>query len=400
MRDVVEIVVRLGETTLEHRFEPLGTQVEGLAAAVGTEWSHVKRGLAEVSARRTQAPKKHVLASSVGDRRSLGYVAVSLAAHLLLWSVATEQPPELAVREPPKPIARFANVKAIVGAPTEWEIGDSPDYELDGGGQPTMGLEGKAGGETTKEPGHMRLAKGPIPAVTTKQQAIEAARTAGILGSTAAIASSVGHLTSTANFSAGFDELYVQAPLYGGTGEASGSFGLGRSGLSTSAGCAGANCDGIIGVGRYGTISNGQSIGDHWGGHSPGASGTGRTQLREGGYPRVIPCAGPAPCVIGDGGLDKAVVRRYIRRQLSKIQYCYEKELLANDTLRGSVDIHFLIQLDGHVSTVETSGVSPAVASCVSTVIKSIEFPAQRAGIPDQRAVTDVRYPITFRSGS
>ncbi len=199
--------------------------------------------LADVSARRTEAPAKHALASSVGDRRSLGYVAVSLAAHLLR-GVATEESPEVPVRiEPKKPIgARFANVVAVVGEPTPWEIGDSPDYDVDGGGQPTMGLEGKAGGET-KETGHARLAKGPIPAVTTKQQAIEAART-GILGSTAAIASSVGHLTSTADESAGFDAIDVQGPLYGGTGERRGSFGLGRTGFGDSAGCR-ANCNAL-----------------------------------------------------------------------------------------------------------------------------------------------------------
>jgi hypothetical protein len=92
------------------------------------------------------------------------------------------------------------------------------------------------------------------------------------------------------------------------------------------------------------------------------------------------------------------VIRRYIKRELHKIQYCYEKELLGNGTLRGIVDVHFLIQIDGRVSTVETSGVSPAVASCVAEVIERIEFPAQGAGIPDRRAITDVRYPFTFRN--
>lgn len=399
MRDVLEIVVRLGDTTLEHRFEPLGTPVDGLDP--GIEWTRIQRGLVEVSARRTAAPTKHALASSLGDRRSLGYVALSLAAHLLLWGVATEQAPETTVRiEQSKPpsLTRVVS-KAPREAPSPWEVGDSPDYDLEGGGQPTMGLEGKAGGDSPKDAGHARLAAGPVHAVTTKQQAIEQARTAGILGSAAAIASSVGHLTSTADFNAGFDKLDVQAPLYGGTGEARGNFGLGRSGLFTSAGCGGGTCDGIIGVGRYGTISNGQSVGDHWGGHNAGAAG---------GWPErgprrrnttlVVPCAGPHPCVIGDGGLDKAVVRRYIRRELAKIQYCYEKELLANATISGVLDVHFLIQVDGRVSTVETSGVSPAVSSCVAEVIQKIEFPAQRAGIPDRRAVTDVRYPFELRT--
>jgi hypothetical protein len=399
VRDVLEIVVRLGETTLEHRFVPLGTPIEGLDP--GVEWTRVHRGLVEISARRTAAPRKHALASSIGDRRSLGYVAVSLAAHLLLWGVATEEPPEITVRvEPQQPIGAHVTKLAATEAPSPWEIGDSPDYDLDGGGQPTMGLEGKAGGDVAKETGHARLEKGPVHAVTTKQEAIEQARTAGILGSTAAIASSVGHLTSTADFNAGFDKLDVQGPLYGGIGEGRGNFGLGRRGFGDSAGCGGTNCDGVIGVGRYGTISNGKGVGDHWGGHSAGAGGGWPAQglrRRESGL-RVFPCAGPSPCVISGGGLDKAVVRRYIRRELSKVQYCYEKELLASADLSGTVETQFLIQIDGRVSTISTSGVSPAVSSCVAEVIKNIEFPAQRAGIPDQRAITDVRYPFAFRT--
>lgn len=396
MRDVLEIVVRLGETTLEHRFAPLGTPIEGLDP--GTEWVRVQRGLVEISARRTAAPTRHALASAVGDRRSVGYVAVSLAVHLLVWGVATEQPPEITVRiEPLKPIGTHYAKATATAAPSPWEIGDSPDYDLDGGGQPTMGLAGKAGGDSTNEQGHARLAKGPVHAVTTKQQAIEQARTAGILGSTVAIASSVGHLTSTADFNAGFDKLDVQAPLYGGTGDARGNFGLGRSGLSSSAGCGGASCDGLIGVGRYGTISNGKGVGDHWGGHSAGAAGLGELRRREPRYPLVIPCAGPSPCVVV-GGLDKAVIRRHIQRQLHKIQYCYEKELLGSADLKGTVETHFLIQQDGRVSSIDASGVSPSVSSCVAEVIQAIEFPKQRDGIPNLPGISDVRYPFTFRA--
>lgn len=390
MRDVVEIVVRLGETTLEHRFEPLRGELS-------TEWSHSRSGLADVSMRRVKAPAKHDL-SSAGDRRSLGYVAVSLAAHLLVWGVATEEAPEVAVPEQPENHirARFANVTAVTAEPVPWELGDSPDFDLDGGGQPTMGLAGTAGGEVENVHGHMRLAKGPVPAVMTKQEAIERARTAGILGSAAVLAGGIGGITAV-DLSAGFDNLEVQGPLYGGSGEGRGTFGLARSGFGDSAGCNGSNCNGIIGTGRYGTISNGESVGDHWGGHRTGASGW-PGQGRASRYPRVLMCAGPSPCVVGDGGLDKAVVRRYVRRELSKIQYCYEKELLAHGELAGVVETQFLIQIDGRVSSVSTSGVSPEVSACVAGVIEKLEFPAQRAGIPDRRGVTDVRYPFTFRS--
>ncbi len=37
------------------------------------------------------------------------------------------------------------------------------------------------------------------------------------------------------------------------------------------------------------------------------------------------------------GDLDKAIIRRYIKRNQQKIQYCYEKELLAKPNLSGTV---------------------------------------------------------------
>ena len=382
MRDVLEIVVRLGDTMLEHRFEPLGT-IDGLAPT--TEWTRVQRGLVEVSARRTAAPTKHALASSLGDRRVLGYVAVSLAAHLVLWGVATEEPPEITLRiDPPKQVAaRIADVRPAAGVETTAELGDSDDT-LVGGGAPSMRLASLASGQgaTDRDAGLSTR-----PAVITKAEAIERARAAGLLGS--AVLDQLGTAASVGSFDA--DAIY--GPLLGSSGEGNASFGFGRAGLAMHGTCGGVGCQGtsggIVGTGRYGTISNGRGAGEQPRGRSPGRASRG---------PMVILCAGPKPCMVAVGGLDKALIRRYVQRQLPKIQYCYEKELLANDTLHGIVDLHFLIQPDGHVSTVQATGVSPAVASCVGGVIKSIEFPAQRAGIPDQRSVTDVRYPFTFRT--
>ncbi len=403
MRDVIELVVSLGETTLEqcylatgkHRFRDVELDADGLtlggsaiaARPIGSSWVRCKTGLLEVSARRTAPPRRHALAASIGDRRSAGYVAASLAVHLAVWAIVADHPAEVTVQvDPPEHIGTRV-VGAFPTATTQpaWQTGDSPDYDLDGGGKPSLGLEAKAGAPSPRDRGHARLVKRDTPTVT-REAAIESARTAGILGSASLRAEGFAAITGTADPASGFDTTDVQGPLYGGTGAGAGSFGLGRTGFGDSAGCQGASCDGLIGVGRYGTISNGRSIGDHWGGHLSGASN---------GIPRKLPtvllCAGPHPCAVGIGGLDKEVIRRHIRRNLSKFQYCYEKELLAHAELDGTVETHFLISTDGTVSMSEGSGVSEPVSTCVAGVIKNIAFPKFRDG------ATEVHYPFTFR---
>jgi len=106
---------------------------------------------------------------------------------------------------------------------------------------------------------------------------------------------------------------------------------------------------------------------------------------------------GPVPTLAvgqpsANGDLDKAIIRRYIKRNLQKIQYCYEKELLAKPTLEGTVMTQFLIKPDGTVGKTSGTGVDPEVAKCVTNVIKGIEFPK-----PQNGGNVQVNYPFTFR---
>jgi len=390
VRDVIEVTVTLGDTLLDVVYVTDRARVAGIeidANSFGAE-RRERSGLVEVSARRVAAPPRHPLQTTHGDRRSLGYVAVSLAVHLLVWGVAGD-PAETLVRPRPEEVQQ---ARAVMITPAAFqsgpsEPGDSPDFALAGGGQPTLGLEGKAGGDSTRATGHALLDRRDQPRIT-RDHAVVAARNAGILGSTAMRAESFAAIVGSADLSSGFDTKHVQGPLYGGTGEANGTFGLGRSGLGDSAGCQGAGCNGLIGVGRYGTISNGRSVGDNWGGRFTGAAG-GRQRTSR--VPTVTICGGPQPCVVAVGGLDKALVRRYVRRQLPKIQYCFEKELLANPELEGVVTTEFLIASNGSVQSSTASGVSEPVSTCVADVIKNIEFPRWEAGS------TQVHYPFTFR---
>ncbi len=96
---------------------------------------------------------------------------------------------------------------------------------------------------------------------------------------------------------------------------------------------------------------------------------------------------GPVPLVKlgtptkeGDG-LDVNIVRRFVRRNLPKIKYCYEKQLLATPGLEGTVTTSWTIQANGLVTGVKADGVSTAVASCIAGVVTGIEYPKPTVGV-------------------
>ncbi|MDX2091257.1 MAG: DUF2330 domain-containing protein [Kofleriaceae bacterium] len=113
----------------------------------------------------------------------------------------------------------------------------------------------------------------------------------------------------------------------------------------------------------------------------------GRVQS-SGGFPIV---SIGQPTVTGD--LDKAIIRRYIKRNIQKVTYCYEKEELARPGLAGTITVSFGITADGKVTSTTGTGVSPEVARCVTGVISSIEFPKPKTGS------VQVTYPFTFALG-
>ena len=81
-----------------------------------------------------------------------------------------------------------------------------------------------------------------------------------------------------------------------------------------------------------------------------------------------------------------------VRRNIEKISYCYEKQLLANPGLEGTVNTQFFISPNGTVTTANASGVNGDVSGCVAGVIKGIEFPKPKGG-----GGVQVNYPFNFR---
>ena len=93
-----------------------------------------------------------------------------------------------------------------------------------------------------------------------------------------------------------------------------------------------------------------------------------------------------------EGDLDKAIIRRYIRRSMPAISYCYERELAAKPALAGELKTSFVITAIGAVQDAKATGVDPKVADCVRGVLASIEFPKSK-----NSGIVKVQYPFKFR---
>ncbi len=90
--------------------------------------------------------------------------------------------------------------------------------------------------------------------------------------------------------------------------------------------------------------------------------------------------------------LDKDSIRLVIRRNLKKIQYCYENELMQQPGLQGTTTVSFKITPSGQVESAIGSGMDATVDLCVANVIATLTFPPATIG-------TQVNYPFKFSQG-
>ncbi|MGE0871212.1 MAG: AgmX/PglI C-terminal domain-containing protein [Kofleriaceae bacterium] len=334
-------------------------------------------------------PRRHAAPLFSLDSNSLMYFVGSLVVHMgfllvLLQLVDSDSGIGIDLASNEDTSTRTNNSSQDDPPPPEEE--DKPDDGEDesGGTGTAMALEeGKMGKkDSDRAEGQYKMKKEQEDPQLARQQAVEAARTAGILGSSALTqGGAFASLTGTGDISSGFDDTNIYGGLLGNeAGEMNGGFGFGRSGFGPGGGGTGW---GTIGTGRYGTIGHGSGTGSGYG------VGGGRGGMR--GRSAAVPTVSIGqPSAQGD--LDKAIIRRYIKRNIQKIQYCYEKELLAKPGLSGVVSTSFFITPNGNVASSNGSGVDPNVANCVAGVIKAIEFPKPKGG-----GGVQVNYPFTFR---
>jgi len=156
--------------------------------------------------------------------------------------------------------------------------------------------------------------------------------------------------------------------------------GISPSGMAYGGGGSGYGGGG--GAYSFGSASVGYGYGE--------ASGRGRMVARVVTPPQVR--IGNAT-VTGD--LDKNIIRRYLRRKLPAIRYCYEKQLRANPELEGTVIVNFTIQPSGEVEVVAAAGLGDVgVEQCIASAVGQIAFPAVNSG-----GLIKVRYPFHLRLG-
>ena len=83
------------------------------------------------------------------------------------------------------------------------------------------------------------------------------------------------------------------------------------------------------------------------------------------------------------GELDALVVRQKIKKDLPRINRCYESALRDEPQLAGKVSIRFAVVRAGYVKgvqVVENTTGNEKVERCVTRVLSAIRFPSRRTG--------------------
>lgn len=334
----------------------------------------------------TARPRAQAASLFGGDGRFVKYAGGSLVAHLGLWALLQQMPIEasgynLSLDANENTDSRYASIAHDTAPETREQTDGDGDGEKSAAGAQAPGQTGMAGNpKEASEHGGVQIKNNDAPPQLSRDQALQAAREAGVLGS-ATLRESIAALQGTSDMSSGFSEMNSMGPEFGAYGNGYGTFGMGRTGFGIGGGCEGGGC-GLIGAGRYGTIGVGTGVGDGYG----GAGGHGGMRQHT-SVPPSVAFGMPTPT----GDLDKAIIKRYVKRQQDKVTYCYEKQLMVKPGLAGDVMVQFVIQGDGSVKGANGAGMDPAVASCVAGVVSAIAFPRPKDG-----GVVQVNYPFTF----
>jgi hypothetical protein len=158
-----------------------------------------------------------------------------------------------------------------------------------------------------------------------------------------------------------------------------GSGGLGTRGFATGGG------GNALSIGSMGTRGRGGNRGSKYGMAQGVVGKKGRSEISAGGGNAVVM-----------GAIERSVIDAYIRRNLAKIRWCYEKELAKDPKLFGRIVINFTISGTGVVSQSKTNRTTmgnQTVENCVANQIRTIRFPAPKGG-----GIVIVNYPFVFKS--
>jgi hypothetical protein len=96
----------------------------------------------------------------------------------------------------------------------------------------------------------------------------------------------------------------------------------------------------------------------------------------------------------GSGKLDRDVVKKYIRKQLAKIRWCYQKAFQKNPNLEGDLTVSFIISPTGSVMSakvVSSTLEDKDLEGCIERKILTWRFPAPKGG-----GIVKVKYPFAL----
>jgi len=327
------------------------------------------------------------------ETRTAKFFVGSLAAHLIFLALLDTIPVEDSTIGVDVETKLDPNAKIL--ATVNEELVQKPEDPKDGAETGTTGSvsmkapeeEGRAGKpESNATNKHLAVKDNHTETQLAARNELEAASTAGIMGTVLANSETFQTLISASNIASGLSDANLYGNIYGAeAGEANGAFGLGLSHFGRGGSCTQEPC-GLIGTGgRYETIGGGPHGGGQFG---PGGGDGPAMRHHDAFSPR--PVLGQAT---GGGDLDQATIRRYIKRNIEKLSYCYEHEMLAHPGIEGTISAHFFITPTGTVSGSMATGFDPTVAKCVGDVIGNIEFPKPRGG-----GGVQVNYPFTFHT--
>lgn len=267
----------------------------------------------------------------------------------------------------------------------DWAADRPDDQDAGGQGKRHVGEEGQMGTQDSKVTNNRYAIKGN-PNNTDLQMSRERIEK---MASESGILSALQSEAPTSPFGGdtpiGNDPENALGALMGD--QIGSNFGYNGLGLRGTGRGGGGDGYGTIGLGRLNTIGHGA------GGGTGSGYGKGRGRL-DGRRPRGPMVFTPGTGTV-KGSLSRDVIRRYIRRNLNQIRYCYEQELAQRPDLAGRVQVRFVISTSGAVASSSVAGSTignPRVEQCVARAVGRIGFPAPDGG------VVIVTYPFMFTS--
>lgn len=234
----------------------------------------------------------------------------------------------------------------------------------------SLGEEGRVGDKKSRVANAQGSARRGLDA--------KVAQSSGIMGALSSGAASFDRVFGGGGLGAGMEKTLGSVTGLAGVDQF-GSGGLGTRGFGTGGG------GNALGIGGLGTRGRG-------GGGASGKYGMAAGQIGRKGRSDISAGGGQAVIM---GALDRSVIDAYVRRNLAKIRWCYEKELNKDPKIFGRVVINFIITKDGSVNSSKvqrTTMGNATVESCVADQIKKIRFPAPKGG-----GIVIVNYPFVFK---